>query len=83
MFIAAGVMVCVVAIGSRVKMSEINGIADQGCVYQVSSFGHFREAVAYGMGQNTGSSATDSQVQPDSRPTVSPDFFGPNIFNRR
>ena len=74
---------CVVAIGSRVNMSEINGIADKGCVYQASSFGSFRAAVAYGMGQDTGSPSTDYSVLPDSRPTVSPDFFGPDIFNRK
>ena len=73
--IVAGVTVCVVAIGSKVKMSEINGIADRGCVYKVSSFGNFRAAMAYGTNQSKSPSATDSSALPDARPTVGPDFF--------
>ena len=72
---------CVVAIGSQVHMAEINGIADPGCVYRVSSFGSFRAAMGYATNQSNGGPTTDSPGQPDGRPTVSPDFFGPDIFN--
>ena len=41
--------ICAVAVGKRVSMSEINGIASSGCVYRLTSFSSYKRVMQYAM----------------------------------
>lgn len=56
-----GITVCAVAIGSSVNMEEINGIATEGCVFQLPSFSTYRQANAYAYAQKFGAKSAAQQ----------------------
>ena len=65
-------MVCAIAIGNNIDMTEIEEIASNGCVFTASSFTRYEKIMEFAAAKGR---AADFQSGQQQSPSLDPDFF--------